>query len=488
MPSNVLMSSLSWVTGAHNVKVGVTYSHGDVNIDTGQNNGSIEQRYQNGVPYQVSISATPTVRRTGLGRDIGLYVQDSWTRGRLTVNPGIRFDYNKSVIRDQTMPAGRWVPERVFTQADYPYIPRFSDFSPRFGAAYDLFGNGKTAVKGAVGRYLQNFGDNLAASYNPGGGGSTTATWTDPNKDNIAQESELGPLTNPNFYLPAGRPTPDPNLQRPYQVLYNVSVQQQMAKGLSVTLGYYHRRYYDMFWTDNLATTFADYSIIPIADPRGNGESLDVYSIAAAKFGVVNQYVTNSSENWRNYNGLDLSFIARVRNGAQLQGGVNSGKTHISTCQVDDPNSLRFCDRTYRWRTQFKMSGTVPLPYGFRVSGVFSSLPGQLSDREGDFTGLDVPVTYTVSRAVAPRLTQSSVNLLLSHPDEYTLGRSNQLDIAFARDFQVRGLRLRPQIDIFNALNANPVINAVSAYGPALLSPREILAARLVRFNLRMDF
>ena len=35
---------------------------------------------------------------------------------------------------------------------------------------------------------------------------------------------------------------------------------------------------------------------------------------------------------------------------------------------------------------------------------------------------------------------------------------------------------------------ANPVINAVSAYGPALLSPREILAARLVRFNLRMDF
>ena len=93
-----------------------------------------------------------------------------------------------------------------------------------------------------------------------------------------------------------------------------------------------------------------------------------------------------------------------------------------------------------------------------------------------------------MSRAVAPRLTQSSVNLLLSHPDEYTLTRSNQLDIAFARDFHVGALRLRPQIDIFNALNANTVINAISAYGPALLSPREILAARLVRFNLRMDF
>src|SRR5262249_42195842 len=88
MPSNVLMANLSWVSGAHNVKTGITYSHGDVNIDTGANNGSIEQRYRNGVPYQVSISASPTVRRTGLGRDIGLYVQDSWTRHRLTLNSG----------------------------------------------------------------------------------------------------------------------------------------------------------------------------------------------------------------------------------------------------------------------------------------------------------------------------------------------------------------------------------------------------------------
>jgi hypothetical protein len=488
MPSDVVMTSLSWVTGAHNVKLGVTYSHGDVNIDTGQNNGSIEQRYRNGVPFSVSISATPTVRRTALDRDIGLYVQDSWTRGRLTLNPGIRFDYIKSSIRDQTMPAGRWAPQRVFTQADYKYIPRFKDVSPRFGAAYDLFGNGKTAVKGAVGRYLQNFGDNLAADYNPGAGGSTTANWTDLNGDDIAQENELGPLANPNFWAPAGRPTPDPEMQRPYQMLYNVSVQQELRPGLSATLGYYHRRYHDMTWTDNLATAHADYSIIRIPDPRANGETLDVYSINPAKFGLVNQFVTNSDENWRTYHGVDLSFIARLRAGAQVQGGVNSGKTHIHSCQVDDPNSLRFCDRTYGFRTQVKLSGTVPLPYQFRVSGVFTSLPGQLSDREGDFTGLDLPITYAITRAQAPGLTQPSVNLLLSQPDEYTLERSNQLDISFSRDFLVGGIRVRPQADIFNAFNSNSVIRVITAYGPTVLSPREIIGGRLVKLNLRLDF
>jgi hypothetical protein len=488
MPSDVFMTSLSWVTGAHNVKIGMTYSRGDVNIDTGANNGSIEQRYRDGVPFSVSISATPTVRKTGLDRDVSLYIQDSWTRRRLTLNPGIRFDYIKSGIRDQTMPAGRFAPERVFTQADYPYIPRFKDISPRFGASYDLFGTGKTAVKGAVGRYLQNYGDNLAAAYNPGGGGSTTATWTDPNGDDIAQESELGPLANPNFWAPAGRPTPDPDMQRPYQMLYNVAVQQELRPGLSATLGYYHRRYHAMLWTDNLATTDADYSIIPIPDPRGNGQMLDVYSISPAKFGLINQFVTNSSENSRTYHGIDLSFIARLRNGAQLQGGVNSGKTHIADCQTDDPNSLRYCDRSYAFKTQLKLSGTMPLPFRFRVSGVFSTLPGQLTDREGDFTGLDVPVTYSVVRAIAPGLTQPSVNLRLSAPDEYNLKRSSQLDFAVSRDFTIGGMRVRPQADFYNLLNANSVINAITAYGPALLQPREILAGRLMKLNLRIDF
>ena len=57
---------------------------------------------------------------------------------------------------------------------------------------------------------------------------------------------------------------------------------------------------------------------------------------------------------------------------------------------------------------------------------------------------------------MAPGLTQPSVNLLLSEPDEYTLKRSNQLDIAFSRDFTVGGMRVRPQVDLFNALNAQP--------------------------------
>ena len=79
---------------------------------------------------------------------------------------------------------------------------------------------------------------------------------------------------------------------------------------------------------DNLATTHADYSIIPIADPRGNGETIPIYSIARSKLGVIDNHRFNSTENGRKYHGIDFSINSRFRNGTQLQGGITTGKLH----------------------------------------------------------------------------------------------------------------------------------------------------------------
>ena len=157
-------------------------------------------------------------------------------------------------------------------------------------------------------------------------------------------------------------------------------------------------------------------------------------------------------------------------------------------CEVDDPNDLLNCDRNYPFQTAFKMSGTVPLPYGFRVSGVFASLPGLQESRSASNVGEDFAVTYSIGRAIAPGLTQPTENVRLSRAGEYFLERSNQLDISFSRDFTINGLRVRPQVDFFNAFNSNAIIRVITAYGPALMSPREILAGRLMRLNLRIDF
>ena len=92
---------------------------------------------------------------------------------------------------------------------EQPDLPSWKDLGPRLGAAYDLFGNGKTAVKASVSRYVASQTVGFASQFNPLGGtitggafsgtGADTRTWSDPNGDRIVQFSELGPTSNPNF-------------------------------------------------------------------------------------------------------------------------------------------------------------------------------------------------------------------------------------------------------------------------------------------------
>jgi hypothetical protein len=492
-PRNTVVGSLSYVTGGHTMKVGMTQGWGFQTIVTPMNNGGLTQRYRLNAAGllaadSVTLAGVPSITDVAINRDVGVYLQDSWTMGRLTLNPGIRLDYIKGDIRDQTAGAGRFLPERRFTQADYYKVPVFTDVNPRFGAAYDLSGNGKTALKASFGKYVQSFSSNLPGDYNPMGGGSDTRTWTDRNGDGIAQEDELGPTTNANFGKPSNVTRPDADLKRPYQLLYNAGIQQELRPGLSASLTYYYRKFYRDFWLDNAATSFADYTKIVIPDPRGNGQTIDVWNISSAKVAVQDNVRLNSTENGRTYHGIDLSFTTRLKNGTQLQGGVNTGKLHEYACQVDDPNSLRFCDKSYSFETQFKLSGTYPLPYKFRLSGLFQSIPGVQSARDGGNVGRDVPITYSVGRAIAPGLNQTSVNVRLNEPDSLYLDRVNQLDFALSRDFQIGKLRVRPQIDVFNALNNNAVTQVINSYGPSLMQPVSVLNPRLARFNIRVTF
>ena len=161
------MASLSYVTGAHSFKAGVQQRWGWANDLRDYANADLNQRYRNGVPFEVQTFNTPFENIANVNADLGLFVQDTWTTRRLTLNPGLRYDYFNSSIPAQTAPAGRFVPARSFAGIDN--VPNWKDVSVRMGAAFDLFGDGRTAVKGNVGRYIQSEGTGLRGHLQPAG-------------------------------------------------------------------------------------------------------------------------------------------------------------------------------------------------------------------------------------------------------------------------------------------------------------------------------
>ena len=475
--SHVIIGSVSYVSGAHNIKVGIQNRSGWLKDLRRDINGDIVQQYRNGVPSQVLVLNTPLQNTVNLNADFGFFAQDTWTMRRLTLNPGLRFDYFNSEIPAMSAPAGRFVPERTFEEIKD--TPNWKDVSPRLGAAYDLFGNGKTAIKGNIGLYLQSEGTGFANTYNPQIFSTDPRTWNDLNRDDIAQENELGPTSNLTFGVRRNQ-NADPGIQRPYQLLGDLGIQHELKPGLAIAVGYFRRSYEQIVWTDNLAISHSDYTLLTTPDPRGNGELLPVYNLDRAKLGLVNELDTNSDQNTRVYNGIDVSFNYRLPKGGTIFGGTSTGHVISGTCQVDDPNNLRFCqqgDYDIPMATQFKLAGTYPVKWDIRVSATLQSTPG--TERS---------ITYQVTRTQIPTLTQASVNVRLNEPGSEFNDRVNQFDLSLTRNFRSGRFVFRPELSLFNLFNANPVLTQTNTYGPALGNAVTILPARLMRIGLNMDF
>lgn len=467
----------SYVTGSHSFKAGFQQQWGFTTTTT-TINGDLFQQYQNGRPFQVTVYNTPIDGvRNDLERALGLFLQDSWTVRQLTLNGGVRWDYLKNAVPAQTSRAGGFVPARNFAAV---MLPEWKNWSPRLGLAYDVFGNARTAVKFSYGRYLAQEVAAYASRYNPLGTQTDQRTWTDPNGDDIAQLSEIGLSRNTAFGLAGGRTIPDPNLERSYNTLYNVGVQHQLLRRMSISAAYYHRRFANLRWTDNVETTLSDYSIVNIPDPRSNGQTIAIYNLNPLKQGLVTNVESNSGENRMVYKGFDVSLNARFGAGGTLIAGVSSGLTRNRTCQVDDPNNLRFCDQgelEIPFDKNFKLAGSYPLPWNISASAVFQNVPG-----------LPRNITYIVTRTQVPQLTLSSVTVPLTAAGEEYLPRLNQLDLKFGKTFRYRARSIQPQLGIFNVTNEATVLAQNNSFGPTLGRVQSILDGRVVRLSLQVDF
>ena len=229
-------------------------------------------------------------------------------------------------------------------------------------------------------------------------------------------------------------------------------------------------------------------------------ERIPIYNLHAAKLGQVQEVDKNSETNRRWYNGFDIGVTARVGNGTVF-GGTSIGRQVFVNCEVDNPNSLRFCDQRdldIPYLAQFKLAGSYLLPYRVQISGTWQGYPGVPSGTARQdvlySTALNriedpsLNVNYIVDRAIVPNLTVSSVTVPLLEPGSSYLDRWNQIDVRLARKFAFRGVQVQGQFDIFNVLNANNVLGEVETFGASLHRPTSILQGRLFAAGVQVTF
>jgi hypothetical protein len=542
VPSWTYRAAMTYVTGSQNIKFGFNRTHGYLDEYQYALN-PVSYRFNNGVPNLITQRAMPFRSITNLDNDLGFYLQDRVSLDRWTFQGAIRFDYFATSFPEQTVGPAPLTPARNITFPAQDNIS-WKDLTYRTGFAYDVFGDGKTAVKMAFNKYLLGQTLNaLGRDPNPVLSLVTTANrpWNDRvglgvNNDYVPQcnlinplaNGECGPLDNTAFGTTRPGDTYDENLisgfnHRQANWEFSASVQRELLPRVAVDVGYFRRAWAHFRVTDNLLVgpeDFSSFNIVAPTDPRlpnGGGYTLTgFYNVVPTKAGQVqnlNALSDDYGSQFENWNGVDLTVDARLRNGLTFQGGFSTGKTMEDNCEIvaklpelnnqgaiggGTPASWRaaqYCHRESPFLTQFKAYGVYIIPrVDVQVSGSFRSIPGQTpatppnNDVNAAFVANNafLAANSTLGRPLSGGAPSATLQLL--EPYTKYIDRRNELDMRFGKVFRMRGRsRAVVSLDLYNALNSDAVINVNQSFA-SYLRPIEILNARVAKISVNFDF
>jgi hypothetical protein len=523
---HVFQGVMSYVTGSHSVKVGYNHEIGPDGRMGNTHNGDLYQNYTAGQPSSVDVWSTPQEAPGIVNYDSGLFVQDTWTFKRLTLNPGLRIEWFSAGMRAASAPAGRFVPARFFPEE--PGLIKWGpDYAPRFGAVYDLFGDGRTALKTNFSKYHRQYDADPAAAYSPIGILSERRNWFDcalnaagtacntaivlpTNRDGIVQDSEIGPSPAGGTFGTTRNNTLG-DLDRRYNWEFTAGVQHQLMPRLAVGAMLYKRQIYEIPLTDRTNITNADYTAFTAPMPAeisrdpavaavlNPSEQVPVYNLKAEKNSVYGVgLVDRSAEEDRSfYTGFEASFSTRLPGGAMMFGSWTLEKNTSVFCESDDnPNGPpsgdlyqgtnvarggRFCDQRnfdIPFTQEFKLFGNYSLPYGVDIGAALQS-----------FSGLERVIVWTPAASLYPngQRTQSQT-LILNEPGSLYGERWDQLDVNFKKNIRYGNKVHTFQLDIFNVFNNNSIRTYNNTVGNSLGQVTAIMPGRFPRIAYQFKF
>jgi hypothetical protein len=434
VPNYTYRVAASYVTGTHTFKTGWndTFGYQETYNYAYQ---PISYTFNNGTPTFVTQYAQPYTARSEENHDLGIFAQDVWKLNRATLTGAIRYDWFKTSFPEQTIGPG---PALVGLQDRNITFPaqdntNWKDITYRSGVVFDLFGDGKSAVKVAANKYL------LGQTLNSLGGATTnplnalrtftTRSWTDSNSNfvvdcNLANRAaqnltagggdNCGQLANLDFGTTFPGATFDPDLMtgwghRASNWEFSAGIQQQLHPRIALEVGYYRRIWQNFPVVDNVLVSASDFQPFTMTVPTdarlpdGGGYSLNYYNVIPTQFGRTQNNYTLSDKfgkEYEHWSGFDISVNGRLANGLRFQAGTGTGRTVADNCEIiaQLPEMLswgatnaaavaatgtqpqlakEFCHLDEPWMTAFKGLVFYTIPKAdVQVAATFRSVPG----------------------------------------------------------------------------------------------------------------
>jgi hypothetical protein len=485
--------------GSHTIRAG-----GEVYLETQwggrtQNvGGNIEHIYVNGVSSQVVFGVPTALSVSGhRASDDGdllvvnkldqqdLFLSDTWTAGRVTLNLGIRWDRYRGWMPEQKQMAFSngpvSVPQQIFPERVFF---TWNNVAPRIGVTYDLAGDGKTVVKASVGRFWHNPGPGVSANANPNQNNkSVTYNWNDRNGDRIFQMGEQGALTSSSL---AGTIQLDPDMTEPYSYDATAYVERQLTADIGARVGFVCKTEDDLISQYNPTRPISAYTLsYPFTDigPDGRSGTADDRVITlkalptsqAANFPITN--VTLNTPAFSRYKTVEASVIRRQGRGWSVQAGGSYTWAHdFAGAYPNTPNGS-FDEDTTRW--DFKVSGSYDAPLGIRFSPLLRHQAGANFARQisvGSAAATAAGGIFSGTINAEPRNSRRQDNITV-------------LDLRAERSFRLSGtVRVRALLDLFNITNSNAAETRTTTTGTSFLRPTAVLAPFTARIGFRLQF
>jgi hypothetical protein len=484
----------------------------------------VVQVLNNGAPDYVRLGLE-TDSRNGL-RNYGLFVNDSYVNGKLTLNVGLRYDRYRLFLPEQERPASRFSPQAA-TFAAVDNVKTFNHVVPRLGVIFDIQGNGKTVWKANFGRYFFNPGINLATTANPNTNQQYSQYgWNDLNGDRLWQQGEQGALQQQ--FGGTASVSVDPNLRNSYTDEFSTWLERDLGGNIGARVGFVWKMDRDGYQQENrnrprsawtVPATVVDSGpdgIAPggVANPggipdAGDNRTVNVFGLdpAAAALPVVN-YIYNPDGFTADYKTVEVGATKRFSkrwnlvssfsitwydafmtnffgagNGANYGTGATLTNVFGTTGMPVTPNGAASKDQFSQYN--FKLHGSYEPGWGVRLTPVFRLQQG-----------------YPYGRVFTATVTGQSQNFLAEPLTAHRIETYKQVDFRAEKKFNLTSsgrAKLGVLFDIFNVFNSNAEYSVRGTTGRLTISesntniqafgtPVTILPPRIARISARLEW